>query len=94
MPVAMQQKLCLQFGLTIRHLRDKHYWTQEILAEKADLNRSFIGELERGKAIPSLLTMDKLADAFGISLTQLMNHCEQTRQKNTASQHDLTSIAC
>lgn len=64
------------FGKTVRRLRDAHGWSQEILAEKADLNRSYVGEIERGTAIASLLTLEKLARALEMSLSALLAQCE------------------
>ena len=65
------------FGSAVRHLREAQGWSQELLAEKADLNRSYLGEVERGKVIPSLATAAKLATALEISLSRLLSHCEQ-----------------
>lgn len=65
------------FGLAVRHFRDCYGWSQELLAEKADLNRSYLGEVERGKVIPSLATAAKLASALEIPLSSLLAHCEQ-----------------
>ena len=65
------------FGLSVRHFRENHGWSQELLAEKADLNRSYLGEVERGRVIPSLATAEKLASALEISLSALLAHCEQ-----------------
>ena len=69
--------LVQDFGLAVRHFREHHGWSQELLAEKADLNRSYLGEVERGRAIPSLATAAKLAAALGIPLSGLLAHCEQ-----------------
>jgi len=69
--------LIQDFGLAVRHFRERHGWSQELLAEKADLNRSYLGEVERGRAIPSLATAAKLAAALGIPLSGLLAHCEQ-----------------
>lgn len=68
--------LIQDFGLAVRHFREHHGWSQELLAEKADLNRSYLGEVERGRVIPSLATAAKLAAALGIPLSGLLAHCE------------------
>jgi transcriptional regulator with XRE-family HTH domain len=65
------------FGVVVRRFRESHGWSQERLAEKADLNRSYLGEVERGRVIPSLATAAKLAAALDISLSGLLAHCEQ-----------------
>ncbi len=49
--------LSASFGAVVRHLREERGWSQEQLAEFADLNRSYVGDLERGRAMPSLATM-------------------------------------
>ena len=65
------------FGIAVRQFRETHGWSQEALAERADLNRSYLGEVERGRVIPSLATAQKLALALEIPLSQLLAHCEQ-----------------
>lgn len=64
-----------RFGLALRRLREQRHWSQEALAGVAGLNRSYLGEIERGAAVPSLLTLVKLAEAFGLSLTELVASC-------------------
>jgi XRE family transcriptional regulator, regulator of sulfur utilization len=54
-----------RFGLTVRQLREARGWSQERLASRADLNRSYMGEIERAAVMPSLATAAKLASALG-----------------------------
>jgi len=82
------------FGTTVRQLREQRGWSQEVLAEYADLNRSYIGELERGKAIPSLLTLKKISLALGVSLSNLVGHAERIAQTRMLRGIELTAIAC
>lgn len=65
------------FGLAVRKLRESFGWSQEQLAEKADLNRSYLGEIERGAASPSLKTISKLAIALEMPASMLISHCEE-----------------
>ena len=88
------QCISKNFGATVRKFREANGWSQETLAEKADLNRSYVGELERGQAIASLITLDKLATAFGISLSHLLSQTERTAQMHDANGIELTYIAC
>ncbi|PLZ03867.1 XRE family transcriptional regulator [Burkholderia sp. WAC0059] len=64
--------LVRNFGVAVRQLREAHAWSQEQLAEYAGLNRSYVGEIERGTAIASLVTLGKLAEAFGVSAAALL----------------------
>jgi XRE family transcriptional regulator, regulator of sulfur utilization len=66
-----------RLGGIVRQLREARGWSQEKLAERADLNRSYLGEIERGQATASLITVFKLADAFDIPPSALVSHCEQ-----------------
>lgn len=60
------------FGSTVRQLREAQGWSQEALAEHADLNRSYVGEIERGQVIVSLVTVHKLASALGVAAADLL----------------------
>jgi transcriptional regulator with XRE-family HTH domain len=66
-----------QFGVIVRQRRMELQTSQEVLAHKAGLNRSFVGEVERGATVPSLDTMVKLAAALDIKLSALLARCEQ-----------------
>ena len=65
------------FGHELRQRREELRWSQELLAHKAELNRSYLGEVERGRAVPSLGTMAKLAAALQTPLSTLLANCEQ-----------------
>ena len=68
--------LALHFGLVVRHLREERGWSQEEFAEHADLNRGYIGEIERGGSMPSLGTVGKLALALGLRPSRLISRFE------------------
>jgi len=69
-------KLSERFGREVRQLREARGWSQERLAGRAELNRSYMGEIERASAMPSLATAAKLAQALEVSLSQLISRCE------------------
>lgn len=68
--------LAKQFGLVVRQAREQRRYSQEQLAEIANLNRSYVGEIERGLVVPSLTTMEKIAAALGESLSVILSRCE------------------
>ncbi len=88
------KQIVSSFGIAMRQLREQQGWSQEGLAERADLNRSYIGELERGQAIPSLPTLKKLALALNLSLANLLAHAEGIEQTRMVRGIQLTAIAC
>jgi transcriptional regulator with XRE-family HTH domain len=55
----------------IRHLRSKKGWTQERLAEEANIHRVYLAGIERGRRNPSLRNLENLSVALGISLPKL-----------------------
>jgi transcriptional regulator with XRE-family HTH domain len=65
-----------QFSMVLRQLREERGLSQEQLAERADLNRSYLGEVERGRAVPSIVTVSKLAGALEIRLSSMIARCE------------------
>ena len=65
------------FGNVVRQLRQARGWSQERLAWRAELNRSYMGEIERARVTPSLSTAVKLAQALELPLSELIAHCER-----------------
>ena len=66
------------FRHRIKALRETNKLTQSELAEAAELSLNFIARIERGEAIPSLVTLDKLAKALGMELYELLNFKERS----------------
>lgn len=60
-----------KIAANIRSLRNQKNITQEKLALEADLNRAYIGYIERGERKPSVDTLDKLAEVLGVKLCEL-----------------------
>ncbi len=90
----MSTPICASFGLAVKRLRESKGWSQERLAEVSDLNRSYVGEIERGIVVPSLVTLQKLADALGLAASDLVAHGERIGQHRVARGIELTAIAC
>lgn len=67
----MKKNLVAKFGQKIREERLKQELSQEGLAEKASLHRTYIGMIERGEKNITLLNIQKLALALGLSLSDL-----------------------
>lgn len=64
------------FATVLRDLRKRKGWSQESFAFKVGIHRTYVSQLERGLKSPSLKTLQKIALAFNISLTRLMNMIE------------------
>jgi transcriptional regulator with XRE-family HTH domain len=66
----------VKFGLAIRHLRLRRGLTQEELAHRALLHRTYLTDIERGTRNPSIEVVEKLANGLGISLSELFRNAE------------------
>jgi transcriptional regulator with XRE-family HTH domain len=59
-------------GATIRRKRKCSGFTQEVLAEKADLHPNFFGRVERGEEHISLASLRRIAKALGVRVRDLV----------------------
>jgi transcriptional regulator with XRE-family HTH domain len=59
------------FGDRLRELRLAAGISQEELAHRARLHRTYLGGIERGERNPSLANLHKLAQALGVDLATL-----------------------
>jgi len=69
------------FGAVIRDLRKSNNFSQEKLAERSNLDRSFISLIECGHKQPSLITIYQLAKAFKLSASKLLALTEEKIKK-------------
>lgn len=60
------------FGERVRARRKALGWSQETLAEKAGLDRTYIGRCEAGKQNATLKTIYSLAEVLGVEATELL----------------------
>ena len=60
-----------RFGNTLRQLRDERGYSQEELAERAELHRNYVGGVERGERNVALENIVKLAKALSVSPKEL-----------------------
>lgn len=66
-------------GQRIRTLREQFGWTQEQLAERADLHPNYIGQVERGLKNVSLDNIHKLAIGLRMDMSQLFTFEDATK---------------
>lgn len=71
MPVIARHRLIL--GEAIRVRRKEIKFSQEKLAEKADLTPAYISELERGNETISVDRLVRIAVALGLKVADLVN---------------------
>jgi len=67
-----KSKILIQFGNRVRKLRKEQGLSQEELAFRVDLHRTYIGMIERAEKNITLLNIEKIAFALNISIHELM----------------------
>jgi transcriptional regulator with XRE-family HTH domain len=60
------------FGKRVRELRRDRGWTQERLAEAADLHENYVSRLETGEQEPGLFVVLRVCRAFEITPGELL----------------------
>ena len=73
----MTRESAAAFGRILRRRRHVLGVSQEELAHRADLHRTFISMLERGERTPSLEVIRKLALALGTTAGSLVTEVDQ-----------------
>lgn len=68
----MKSVILKRFGETVKRLRAQKGWSQEDLAAKCGLHRTYIGSIERGGRNVSLLNIEKIAKTLNITPSVLL----------------------
>ena len=68
----MQSEPISSLSIRIKQQRKKQNWTLEQLAKLSGVSRSMLSQIERGKANPTLAVTCKIAEAFNISIAELI----------------------
>lgn len=69
----MKEEIQRQFGDSLRQMRHEADLSQEELAHRADLDRSYVGSVERGERNITLLNVVRLARALSVPPAELLN---------------------
>jgi transcriptional regulator with XRE-family HTH domain len=72
--VRNRDPILTQVGKRIRSLRGARGFSQEILAEKSSLHRTYIGGVERGLRNPSLKSLQRIAKGLGVGVVDLFQN--------------------
>lgn len=74
----MENEIRIKFGKTLRRLRKKQGVSQEAFADKCDLHRTYISDIERGERNISLENIEKIANVLNVSISELFKELENT----------------
>ena len=63
----------LAFGRHVRQLRETRGWSQEVLADEADIAKPTVQRIEKGQAAATLEVLLSLARALQVPFGEFMN---------------------
>jgi len=67
----MNKEILIYFGKRIKEERKKHNYSQEQLAEKAGLHRTYIGMIERAEKNITLVNIEKISKALKLNISEI-----------------------
>ena len=70
----------MELGKKIKELRNKQGLTQEELADRAELSKGFISQLERDMTSPSIATLEDLLQCLGTTLGEFFMEEQEEEQ--------------
>lgn len=66
-----------KIGKKIRDLRNRNGFTQQELADRTELTKGFISQLERGQVSPSVVTLLDLIECLGTTASEFFKEAEE-----------------
>lgn len=70
--MATKTDILVRFGKRVRELRTERGYSQEAFADACELDRTYVGGIERGERNLALRNIERIAETLGISLAELM----------------------
>ncbi|MHC2068148.1 helix-turn-helix domain-containing protein [Bremerella sp. T1] len=70
--MATTADILVRFGKRVRELRTEQGYSQEAFADACELDRTYVGGIERGERNLALRNIERIAETLGISLAELM----------------------
>jgi transcriptional regulator with XRE-family HTH domain len=67
-----------RFGFAVKLRREELSLTQEDLAEKARIHRTYVSDIERGSRNVSLINIERLAAALTLTMSELFARVERS----------------
>ena len=68
-----KKNILIKFGESVREIRKDKGLSQEELAHKANLHRTYIGMIERAEKNITLINIEKIANALEVNINRLFN---------------------
>jgi len=84
-PIEPSAEAGLHVAGQVKEIRRARHLSQRQLAGRMQVPRTYISKIENGKAIPTLSSLDRLAEALGVDVRQLVRDSRSQRDDEVAS---------
>jgi transcriptional regulator with XRE-family HTH domain len=84
-PVPASNEAGLQVAGQVREIRRARHLSQRQLAGRMQVPRTYISKIENGKAIPTLGSLERLANALEVEISQLVRDARSRREEEVAA---------
>src|SRR5579883_423049 len=74
-----------QVAAQVREIRRARHLSQRQLASRMQVPRTYISKIENGKAIPTLGSLERLAEALQVDVSQLVRDARSRREEEVAA---------
>ncbi|MGC9158082.1 MAG: helix-turn-helix domain-containing protein [Terracidiphilus sp.] len=69
----------------VKEIRVARHLSQRQVAWRMQVPRTYISKIENGKAIPTLSSLERLAEALGVEVRQLVRNARSSREEEAAA---------
>ncbi|MGA2249014.1 helix-turn-helix domain-containing protein [Terracidiphilus sp.] len=83
-PVAPEEEAGLQVAAQVKEIRRARHLSQRQLAGRMQVPRTYISKIENGKAIPTLGSLARIANALEVDVCQLVRDTRSRREEEVA----------
>ncbi len=77
----------LRVAKLVKEIRKARHLSQRQLASRMQVPRTYISKIENGKAMPTLTSLERLADALGVEVSHLVRDGRSQREEAVAAIH-------
>lgn len=70
--MARRQDILARLGARVRDLRKRKGFSQEMLAARCELDRTYIGGIERGERNVAVRNIERIAEALDMTISELL----------------------
>jgi len=84
-PIPASAEAGLQVAGQVREIRSARHLSQRQLAGRMQVPRTYISKIENGKAIPTLGSLERLANALEVEMSQLVRDSRSRREEEVVA---------